>query len=44
MADKSTVINSAPAWLQQCAVGLVARVRERDMILTIEAAETFPAE
>lgn len=33
-----------PRWLHECATGLVARVRERGMTLTVDAAETFLAE
>lgn len=41
MTDKS---NPAPSWLHERAAGLVARVGERGMTLTVEAAETILAE
>lgn len=34
----------ADRWLRESAAGLVARVRERGMTLTVDAAETFLAE
>ncbi len=44
MTDKCSGLNPAPDWLHQCAMGLVARVGERGMTLTVEAAETVLAE
>lgn len=41
MTDKS---NPAPSWLHERAAGLVARVGERGMTLTVEAAETILTE